>query len=197
VNAEGAENKLKEKIHRHWKDIQRQCRALDDGTGTISQSDFQYICDRNNLGLSEDDMSKLMTKYDLKNNNSFSYTEFLKHFVLNMKQQPDVESAGPRKKLLSTRPSQPKPGVRSSQYEDAMLRIQGCVQKNWKDMRREFRTHDSKGSGTVTSNEFRQVLRNNNANLSEDEFFHITTFYDKNTNGHIGYNEFIKSILQH
>ena len=63
------------------------------------------ICDRNNLGLSEVDMSKLMTKYDLKNNNSFSYTEFLKHFVLNMKQQPDVESAGPRKKLLSTRPS--------------------------------------------------------------------------------------------
>ena len=41
VNAEGAENKLKAKVFRHWKDIQRQCRNLDTGnTGTISVSEF-------------------------------------------------------------------------------------------------------------------------------------------------------------
>ena len=41
VNAEPAERRLKDKVFRHWKDIQRQCRNLDtDNTGTISVSDF-------------------------------------------------------------------------------------------------------------------------------------------------------------
>lgn len=41
VNAEPAERRLKDKVFRHWKDIQRQCRNLDTGnTGTISVSEF-------------------------------------------------------------------------------------------------------------------------------------------------------------
>jgi hypothetical protein len=41
VNAESAEQKLKAKVYKHWKDIQRQCRSFDVGnTGTISAAEF-------------------------------------------------------------------------------------------------------------------------------------------------------------
>ena len=86
--------------------------------------------------------------------------------------------------------------MRSSQYDEAMVRIDSCVLKHWKDMRREFRAYDPNGTGLVSSIEFRQVLRNYNANLSEDEFFHIMTYYDKRMNGRVSYNDFIKAVLK-
>ena len=42
VNASDAERKLKEKLHRCWKDLQKHCRLLDpENTGTIGQEDFR------------------------------------------------------------------------------------------------------------------------------------------------------------
>ena len=42
VNAQDTEQKIKDEILRHWKDIQRNCRQADpDNTGNISQGDFK------------------------------------------------------------------------------------------------------------------------------------------------------------
>ena len=51
VNAESAEHRLKHKVMKHWKDIQRLCRMHDmDNTGEVNARDFggQYmICSEN------------------------------------------------------------------------------------------------------------------------------------------------------
>lgn len=39
-------------------------------------------------------------------------------------------------------------------------------------------------------------MRNYNVNLSEDEFFNLMTGYDKKMNGHIAYNDFVKTVLK-
>ena len=42
VNAEDAEKKLQGKIHKHWKDIQKQCRRCDpEDTGQLAQGEFK------------------------------------------------------------------------------------------------------------------------------------------------------------
>ena len=45
VNAQDTEQKIKDEILRHWKDIQKNCRQADpDNTGNISQRDFKCMC---------------------------------------------------------------------------------------------------------------------------------------------------------
>ena len=41
-----------------------------------------------------------------------------------------------------------------------------------------------------------QVLRNYNANLTEDEFYRIVSLYDKSVAGQVNYNDFIRSALK-
>ena len=78
-----------------------------------------------------------------------------------------------------------------------MMRLRDTVTQNWKEMRRSFRSADPTGMGVVDSNVFRQVLRQYSVNLTEDEFFHLLSYYDKNMDGLIGYNDFIRAYLQY
>jgi len=77
-----------------------------------------------------------------------------------------------------------------------MLRIRDNILSNWKEMRREFRKGDSKGQGSVPHTHFRDVLRQFRVNLSEDEFYHLMSYYDKGMTGHISYNDFIGHFLR-
>lgn len=56
---------------------------------------------------------------------------------------------------------------------------------------------DRDNQGAISSLDFRHVLRQFSVNLEEDEFFHLLSYYDKNLNGMIAYNDFIKAYLQH
>lgn len=91
---------------------------------------------------------------------------------------------------------QPTPGLTSDQFYNAMLRIRDNVITNWKEMRRGFRKQDPTGSGAVSPTHFRNVLRQYNVNLSEDEFYHMMTYYDKGMSGNISYNDFISHFLK-
>ena len=88
-------------------------------------------------------------------------------------------------------------GHTSNNFYDAMTRVRDCVLENWKEMRRVFRNVDNVNAGVVDSLQFRQVLRQFNINLSEEEFYHLLSYYDKNLNGDISYNDFIRAYLQH
>ena len=68
--------------------------------------------------------------------------------------------------------------------------------QNWKEMRRELRKLDSLGTGSVRSLDFRQVLRQFSANLTESEFFELLSFYDTRMDGNISYNDFLRSYLK-
>ena len=63
-------------------------------------------------------------------------------------------------------------------------------------MRRQFRKQDPANSGGVVPTHFRNVLRNFNVNLTEDEFYHMMTYYDKGMTGNINYNDFIGHFLR-
>lgn len=75
------------------------------------------------------------------------------------------------------------------------MRLQDTVSSNWKEMRRQFRILDPSGTGLVDSIDFRSVLRQFSVNLDEDEFYHLMQYYDKNMDGKIGYNDFIRAYL--
>lgn len=201
VNAENAEQRLRNKVMKHWKEIQRLCRLHDiDNSGEIESSVFRDIIEQFNISIPEEDFMQLLTKYDLQENGRFAYLQFLKHFVLNL--QPSIpEEGGDGDRLPLTRPKLQSskvlitPGSISTNMVEAMLRVRDCVTKNWKKMRRTFRAIDPTAQGVITSLEFRGVLRQYNINLSEEEFFHLMTYYDKKLEGKVSYNDFLRAFL--
>ncbi|XP_077999888.1 EF-hand calcium-binding domain-containing protein 6-like isoform X2 [Glandiceps talaboti] len=201
VNAENIERKLKDKIYKYWQDIQKLCRLKDeDGAGEIDILDFRDVMEQFHLYLPVDEFRQLMMKFDLKENGKFNYNGFLRHFVLHLKpiQEDENEQTDRllnRKKIHPTKMMM-KAGDESESLMQAMLRIRECVLQNWKDMRRSFRGIDTTAVGIVSPLEFRNILRHYSINLSEDEFFHLMTFYDKDMSGKISYNDFLRAYLK-
>ncbi|VDI45640.1 Hypothetical predicted protein [Mytilus galloprovincialis] len=196
INAETAENILKNTVFRNWKNIQRHCRNQDQqNTGTIKVEQLRDILIANGVDMPEEEFFDLMTKYDLKENGTFAYVEFLRHFILSLKPKEETNLMS-RRKLPPTRASM-SAGHTSNNFFDAMIRVRDCVLEHWKEMRRTFRNVDSGNTGIVDSLEFRQILRQFNVNLSEEEFFHLLSYYDKNLDGKVSYNDFIRAYLQH
>eukprot|EP00058_Branchiostoma_floridae_P003899 XP_002589387.1 hypothetical protein BRAFLDRAFT_77829 [Branchiostoma floridae] len=136
--------------------------------------------------------ARLRIKYDMRNNGKFSYKAFLRHFLLRLK--PQQEGILQRKKLQTPRFSVQQ-GAESSLLYDAMLRMRDVIMAEWQRMRRTFRAIDAKGEGFVSPVDFRQVLKEYGINLSEEEFFHLMTFYDKGMVGKISYNDFLRAYL--
>lgn len=191
INAESAEARIKNRIFRNWKEIQRSCRNCDrNNTGTIQVQELKDILVRNGIDMPDEEFYDLMTKYDLREDGSFAYVDFLRHFILNLKPQDDGNLFS-RRRVPQGRVSV-SAGHTSTQFYDAMIRLRECVVQNWKEMRRLFRSMDRDNQGAIPSLDFRYVLRQFSVNLEEDEFFHLLSYYDKNLNGMIAYNDFIK-----
>jgi hypothetical protein len=74
---------------------------------TPNKLNLSFIVDiliANGVDMPEEEFYDLMTKYDLKENGTFSYVEFLRHFILSLK--PKEESnLMTRRRLPPTRAS--------------------------------------------------------------------------------------------
>uniref|UniRef100_A0A8C8SZL0 EF-hand domain-containing protein n=1 Tax=Pelusios castaneus TaxID=367368 RepID=A0A8C8SZL0_9SAUR len=189
LNCEPIENKIRKIIQHSWREILKDCREKDvDRLGEVSTSDFLAIAEKFNVDLSKEEFSQIATKYDIKNNGKFAYCDFLQSCVLLMKPQ---ESS-----LLQRMFIQKSPGPQSLTFFNAMLRIQPQILHCWRPMRRTFKSYDESGSGLLSIQDFRQVLRQYRINLTEEEFFHILEFYDKSLSSKISYNDFLRAFLQ-
>ncbi|CAB1345831.1 unnamed protein product [Coregonus sp. 'balchen'] len=167
VDCEKVESRLKGEVQRCWRDIQR----------SVTQKELDWLA----------------VKFDMRDSGRVPYPDFLRHFLLNF-EPPAVRQPFERPKLpLPT--TQMSGGVLSRQCVEAMLRLYDPVQQFWRSMRQNFVTFDHNRSGKISIKEFRKVLRQFRVNLSEEEFFHLTSFFDKNTMGKISYNDFLRGFL--
>ena len=55
---------------------------------------------------------------------------------------------------------------------------------------------DSTASGMCSPVELRQLLKKFKMDLTDEEFFHLFAFYDKNMTGKISYNDFLRAHLE-
>ncbi|XP_029597910.1 EF-hand calcium-binding domain-containing protein 6 [Salmo trutta] len=194
VDCEEVERRLKGEVQRCWRDIQRRCREEDrERDGEISTRCFLDILQSLNVSVTQKELDRLAVKFDTKDSGRVSYPDFLRYFLLNFK-PPAVRQPFERPKLpLPTTPM--SGGVLSRQCVEAMLRLYDPVQQFWRSLRQNFVTFDHNRSGKISIKEFRKVLRQFRVNLSEEEFFHLTSFFDKNTTGKISYNDFLRGFL--
>nr|XP_008109631.1 PREDICTED: EF-hand calcium-binding domain-containing protein 6 [Anolis carolinensis] len=194
LNCQPIESKIRKVIQRRWREILKECKEKDvERLGEISVEDFLAIMEKANLNLTKEELRQLATKYDFKSVGKFAYCDFLQSCVLLFKQQ----ELSPLQRVVIQNPRLQGPlGPQSPTFFNAMMRIQPQILHCWRPMRRTFKFHDESGTGQLSVQDFRQVLRKYGINLSEEEFFHILEYYDKSLTSKISYNEFLRAFLQ-
>uniref|UniRef100_A0A3B1IGZ4 EF-hand domain-containing protein n=1 Tax=Astyanax mexicanus TaxID=7994 RepID=A0A3B1IGZ4_ASTMX len=181
-SSSAVERRLRFKIRSCWREIQRRCKEADtQRTGGIEIEAF--LGNVVKMVTTPSQFEQLSEKYNLKNKGRLSYPEFLQNFVLMLK--PNAPTFTERRRLHL-----PKTPV-SRQCTDALLRLCSPIQLRWKSIKRAFVFYDKERTGKIPLQEFRKVLRQHNVNLSEEDFFHLASFFDKNISGNISYNEFL------
>ncbi|XP_055506191.1 EF-hand calcium-binding domain-containing protein 6 [Leucoraja erinacea] len=193
VNCEAIEQKLKKDIKKYWKEIQKECREKDtEKQGEIDAGDFHAILKKYCMSVKPEEFQQLVKKYENKNTGYFTYNEFLQQLVLSMGQL----ETNPLQRMRIPYPKVPmSPGTEHDTLTQLMMRVQPCITKCWKLMRRTFKAYDETGSGYLSLFVFRQVLRQYGINLSEEEFYYLSSYYDKHLQGTISYNEFLRVFL--
>lgn len=193
-SATDVERKIKDAVCRRWQQMQKSFRNIDSGNkGVVNFEQLRVILWKHDIELSPNELLSLWRKHSSEEKGGIEYKDFMRHFVLNLKVQDSNSLARP--KLQNTRiPT--SPGVRSDRFIELMATIRASVRRDWKEMRRAFRGLDKSGCGTCSLLEFREMMRKFKIELSEEEFFHLFSFYDKNMTGKISYNDFLRAHLE-
>ncbi|NXD65167.1 EFCB6 protein, partial [Eolophus roseicapillus] len=194
LNCETIENKIRKKIQRSWKGLLKVCKEKDiNSVGEIPVSDFLDIAGKFNLDLSEGEINQITAKYDFKKNGRFAYYYFLQSCILFLKPQ----ETSLLKRVIIQKPQKPlSPGPQTTSFFSAMLRIRPKILHCWRPMKRTFKSHDETGSGLLNVSDFRQILRDYNIDLTEEELFNILEYYDKTLTSKISYNDFLRAFIQ-
>ncbi|XP_048404818.1 EF-hand calcium-binding domain-containing protein 6 isoform X2 [Stegostoma tigrinum] len=193
MNCEEIEQKLKKDVTKIWKAIEKECKEKDaEKRGEIDTKDFKAIMKKFCLIVKPEEFQQLAKKYDIKNTGRFAYNKFLRRVVLSL----GPLDVNPPERMRIPHPKIPmSPGTEHEIFTDLMMRIQPCITKCWKLMRRTFKAYDDTGSGYISLFQFRQVLRQYGINITEEEFYYLSSYYDKHLKGTISYNEFLRAFL--
>ncbi|XP_069759508.1 EF-hand calcium-binding domain-containing protein 6 isoform X2 [Narcine bancroftii] len=193
LNTEAIERKLKKDVKRFCKEIQKECKEKDTAEqGEINAADFQAIMKKFCIPIKPEEFQELAKKYETKNTGHFAYREFLQRLVLSLGQL----DMNPLQRMRIPHPKIPmSPGTEHKTFTHLMMRIQPCITKCWKLMRRTFKAYDETGSGYLSLFLFRQILQQYGISLSEEEFYYLSSYYDKHLQGTISYNEFLRVFL--
>ncbi|KAM5172966.1 EF-hand calcium-binding domain-containing protein 6 [Mantella aurantiaca] len=194
INCERLENGLKINLIKCWQDVHKAFREKDpEKQGEVSASDFSDVMKRFNMNLLKEELEQLTLKYDLRNNGNLSYTHFLRNVTLGPKQQGSALLQ--RVKLQKPRIPM-NTGLHGATFIDAVLRIQPKILDCWRPMRRAFQSYDDARMGYISISDFKQVLRQFGINVSEEEFFHILGYFDKDLKSKVSYNDFLSEFLR-
>ncbi|KAM6961515.1 EF-hand calcium-binding domain-containing protein 6 [Tautogolabrus adspersus] len=191
--AGSVERRLRVAVQRCWKEIQKSCREEDpQKEGLISTSCFLKILQSLSISVPQRQFELLAVKFDIMTKGCVSYHDFLRHFLLNLK---PAETMTPFQRRRLPLPTQTSQGVLSRSCVDVMLRIYDVIRSSWTSIRRCFLASNRARTGSVSVQDFRKVLRHFRVSLSEEEFFHLSSFFDADTTGKICYDNFLWTFL--
>lgn len=194
VNAEEVEQLIKNVIRNHWKLIQKRCRMEDQQcTGHIDPEKFKEILLHFMKNISEEKFMKLKEKFDIKGDGTLAYRDLIRYFIFDSK--PTRIVPGQHRLLRQGDNDEFETVPTEGLLGEALKRLRQCVMKNWRLMQRSFQVADPSKTDHVDIITFRQILKCHNVNLTEEEFFQIMSFYDKNFSASINYFSFLRAFL--
>ncbi|XP_035283637.1 EF-hand calcium-binding domain-containing protein 6 isoform X1 [Anguilla anguilla] len=185
---------VRRQIRGCWRDVQRRCRDEDAaGSGGIGTDRFLAILQDLSVRMTRSELEQLALKYGVALNGRIPYADFLRQLLLSLQPRPVTAFHRPKVPLPRTPVNM---GVLTGPCADAMLRMLSSVRRLRRPMRQSFVACDPLRTGQISIGDLKQVLGQYGISLSQDEVFHLTSYFDKNLSGKISYNHFLHTFLQ-
>ncbi|CAL8323994.1 unnamed protein product [Lota lota] len=140
------------------------------------------------------EVARLPAKYDITNTGPASHQDFVRQFLLKLR-SPGGNRAFQRNRLPPPTKTTGRPAVLTGQCVEVLLRVDRAVRLSWRSIRHAFATYDPGRTGRISTQDFRKVLRCFRVSLTEEDFFHLSSFFDASALGTISYNDFLRAYL--
>ncbi|XP_030206054.1 EF-hand calcium-binding domain-containing protein 6 [Gadus morhua] len=139
-------------------------------------------------------VSHLPVKYDITATGSAPHQELVRQFLLKLR-PPGGNRAFQRNRLPPPTKTTGRPAVLTGQCVEVLLRVDRAVRLSWRSIRQAFATYDPDRTGRISTQDFRKVLQCFSVRLTEEDFFHLSSYFDAGALGTISYNDFLRAYL--
>lgn len=167
------------------KTIRKIFRHFDlDGFGTIEYSEFTKTLETLGCSFKDHEIEALFKKYDANNNAKLDYEEFANFFA--RKGTGNNPNVNPVFGLTREPPNQVLEKVKETLKARGAHGIRG--------LGIVFRRMDNSRDKKLDRYEFMWGLKENGHNMSPSEFERIFKYFDRNNDGKVNYDEFLRGI---
>ena len=149
VDLRAFEDDLKNAIHQKWSSFQSAFRAFDrDSNGYVTEENFIRTLRNFNYNLSDEDIHRMMRRFDKNCDGVISYKEFVQ--VLTEK----------RESFCATNMSMSMidPDGKAQEVDDALIRLKDKLDDRFYSLREAFLALDTNRTGNITRTEFSKTL---------------------------------------
>ncbi|CAF0760256.1 unnamed protein product [Brachionus calyciflorus] len=169
--------------------LKRSFKEIDPyGTNYLLRDEFEEILRELCPELNNQEMDFIFAKYaNPDGDGRINYKEFLTPYNPKKKREPPADNLKKTENLPSSRLDMNDPFI---------IKLRMKLSENYKDLRREFKKHDSNQSGFVNISGFKESLKYLKVNFNEDDMYTLMRRLDKDVTGMINYNKFINEFLK-
>ncbi|XP_069055700.1 EF-hand calcium-binding domain-containing protein 6-like [Pleurodeles waltl] len=176
-------DRVRAKVEYLFDDLWKEFEELDPfHTGFVSKEEFSDILTELCVQLNEYECESLAKKFETNKDGRVSYMEFLKPFALRRQMWKNT-------KHIAT-------AMHDTQKEAGLVALSTRLQKKlpseWKTLRRACKKLDADGSGYLSLQDFKSVLKLCNLTLDQNEVYQLMSKYDQNMDGQIHYRTFLE-----
>lgn len=155
------------------------------GDGLIGKDEFKFALNQLNLNISEETIMKIL--YIITGDaeiEQVNYTQFCEIF----------DSRTKYLSMKNKKNNQVKTCLKIDWKTNLFASIVDSLRRNKMSFKQAFDTLDTDGSGVISKREFGDFVRKINVNFSQDEIESLFLLLDKNNNGTVNREEFVKGL---
>ena len=167
-------NKVRDRIQEKGLSIYQAFAAFDENRdGFISHNEFIKTFKTMQLGLTEDEINRMLTYFDPRKTGRIDYNNFCDR-VQNAQNSS-------RKRIWE---------------EEILNKVRNRIEEKGLSVRQAFGAFDENKDGTISSSEFIKAFRVMELGLTDQEIYNMMNYFDPKKTGTIDYNIFCDKILQ-
>ncbi|OQR93898.1 hypothetical protein THRCLA_08317 [Thraustotheca clavata] len=190
--AVAAEESIKALLSKRWKTIHKAFQSIDtQKEGMVSLAAFRKVMENVGISVTFEESLRICKKYDTDNSGRLNYNVFLKQHVHGKNPFSEYTPMKPYSSEYANLPVL-SPGKAPQVPEE----VRSVLKLKWKSVYSSLRKLDTENTGKLSPQHFRHLLEWFGITLSDDVYYSLLKRFDSVHDGHVNYNQFMRSCLE-